>query len=308
MRGGRPRKARRAPRAALSASAAAALGLASLFLAACGPRPGAAGVFPAGGGPASEAPAGATRAPSVFGASLSARPGRGESRLEPAALAEAAAAFEVSWRAARGVAAAFAGMPEGGGEEAASVDLAGFLGSCEELASFTGRAFDPLEPAAAIEAAMGAALDLAAAEARRIGAKDFLLELGGGVYAAGLKAPGSPWRIAFRAEGGKPAICSLPLRDRAMAVARSDGAAARGDAAAKAVFPGIESVAVLAPSALAAEVLARAFLALGPEEWRRLAGGLGGLDALFETEDGFLLASPGVYQELAGVTLEALRL
>lgn len=308
MRAGRPGGARRAPRAAL-----AALGLASLFLAACGPRSGAAGGRSAGGEPSGEGPAGAARAPSVFGSSLLARPGRGGSSLDPAALAEAAAAFEAAWRAAVPAGAASAAMPDGGGEAAASADLAGFLGSCEELAVFTEGAFDPLEPGAAREAARGAALDRAAAEARRLGAGNFLLELGGGVYAGGLKAPGAPWRVAFGAEGGKPAICSLPLRDRAMAVARqevaaSEGEAAEGAAPPKAAYPGIESVAVLAPSALAAEVLARAFLALGPEEWRRLAGGLGGLDALFETEDGFLLASPGVYPGLAGVSLEALPL
>lgn len=262
MRCSRSLEAPRAQRAALAALASAALALT-----ACGSRPGA---------------------PVVFGSSLSARPGKGDSKLDSVALAEEAAAFETAFRAA--VRAGSAGVGVSGA--AVPADVALFLRSYEELAALTERAIDPME------AARGAALDRAVAEARRLGAEDFLLELGGTVYAAGAKARGGSWRVvigtASRSQGASVAgICSIPLRDRALAVARAE------DDRPVRPAQGIREVAVAAPSALAAEAMAEAFLELGPTSWLMLVSGIPGFDAVFITEDDYILATAGLYRILS---------
>lgn len=108
--------------------------------------------------------------------------------------------------------------------------------------------------------ARGMALDLAVESAREGGASSFLLELGGTIYAAGVKTSVAPWRVSIGNESTakNSAICSIPLSDRALAAVRAAGT---GD---------IREVAVAAPSALAAEVFANVLLSLGPASWKRL--------------------------------------
>ena len=133
--------------------------------------------------------------------------------------------------------------------------------------------------------ARGMALDLAVESAREGGASSFLLELGGTIYAAGVKTSAAPWRVSIGNESTakNSAICSIPLSDRALAAVRAAGT---GD---------IREVAVAAPSALAAEVFANVLLSLGPASWKRLLEGLPGFDAVFITVEGYILATSGIY-------------
>ena len=152
-----------------------------------------------------------------------------------------------------------------------------------ELEALSGGAFS-LELAGE-EAARGMALDLAVESAREGGASAFLLELGGTVYAAGAKASAGPWRISIGGDGSaeKSAICSFPLRDRALAASKATG-------------PGeVREVAVAAPSALAAEVFADTLLTLGPAAWGSLAAGMPGFDAVFIMDGGYILVTAGIY-------------
>ena len=155
-----------------------------------------------------------------------------------------------------------------------------------ELETLSGGAFS-LE-LAGDETARGMALDLAVESAREGGASSFLLELGGTVYAAGAKASAEPWRISIGGDGsaGKSAICSFPLRDRALAASKAAGS---GE---------VLQVAVAAPSALAAEVFADALLTLGPAAWGSLVAGMPGFDAVFIMEGGYILVTAGIYPYL----------
>lgn len=226
----------------------------------------------------------ATAAGTAFGAELRVVAGGGKApRAE--ILASRVAAFERAYR--------------GGAVDPGrfSDELAAFRERAEEVAALGGGAFRQ-EPGVD-EAARGMALDLAAEAARADGVEAFLLELGGTVYAAGAKSRGAPWRVVVGSgrlpEDGREGrgVCSFPLRNRALAAARAPKDSPQGAAA------GIREVAVAAPSALAAEALAEAFLELGPAAWGRLAAGLPGFDAVFLTDDGFILATAGLYGALS---------
>ena len=124
--------------------------------------------------------------------------------------------------------------------------------------------------------AQGYALDSIAAALDKLGVEDFVVELGGEVLARGRHPAGRPWRIAI--EAPKPADKAIQR------VVRLDGKAlaTSGDTANGYAFAGrryshiigpqrsapvngrMASVSVIAPSAIEADALATAVMALGP--------------------------------------------
>lgn len=135
--------------------------------------------------------------------------------------------------------------------------------------------------------AKGYAVDAVAAELVALGAGEFLVDIGGEMFAAGEKAPGVPWRVAIES----------PVADRRGIQRRIDlagGAIATsgdyrnffesdGERYSHAIDPrsgrpirhGLALVSVLDPSCMRADAWATALIVLGEERGRELAGRAG---------------------------------
>ena len=161
--------------------------------------------------------------------------------------------------------------------------------SCAQAEALTGLEVDPDRNRSPAEA--GFALDLAISRARENGGESFLISLGGDLFAAGLREPGSPWRIGLRIPGipESPLLGSFPLSNRAfVSISRQEiGLADSPDQPTGA--------GIAAPTAFAAAILAQALLASGPGSFLPFLRGLPGIDAVVIYPDGTLLISPGIY-------------
>lgn len=131
--------------------------------------------------------------------------------------------------------------------------------------------------------AKGYAVDSIAALLRRAGARDFLVEIGGEVYAEGRNPRGGPWRIGIEkpAPGQRQIQRVLPLYGRGMATSGNyrnffelEGQRYGHTLDPRTGWPvrhRLLSATVLHASTARADALATAFMVLGPAETLRLA-------------------------------------
>jgi len=181
--------------------------------------------------------------------------------------------------------------------------------------------FDRIEirPAALVKRVASATLDLSsiakgygvdqvAAVVRGEGFSDFLVEIGGEVYASGSRRRGGPWRVGInrpRADAATDALYRVvALRDGALATSGDyrqffvrDGARYShilDPRTGRPVTNGVVSVSVLAPDCTLADGLATAVMVMGVEDGLALVERLTGVEALVvvETKDGQLEDHP----------------
>ena len=125
--------------------------------------------------------------------------------------------------------------------------------------------------------AKGHALDLAATALSEMGIGEFLLELGGEVFANGMHPSGRPWQIGVERPFANPMTIARVIRPSGMALATS-GVATQGysvgqrfyshlidPSSGEPVDNEIASVSVLMPTGAAADAYATALMAMGPE-------------------------------------------
>ena len=157
--------------------------------------------------------------------------------------------------------------------------------------------------------AKGWALDAAARSLRALGYRDFLLQAGGDLYAAGRRG-GAPWRVDVRdPRGGRlDAITSVEVSDQAFSTSgdyeqyfEKDGRREHHLIDPRTCEPARASraVSVLARSAVDAEILGKALFAAGGREALALAT-RHGAEAIVVTAAGDLLATPGLRHALPG--------
>jgi FAD:protein FMN transferase len=148
--------------------------------------------------------------------------------------------------------------------------------------------------------AKGHALDQCVAALRAIGLTAFFIELGGEVFALGTRPDGQPWRAGVERPlpGGTPLQCIVTLSSEALATSgdRINSYSLSGHRYGHIIDPvslrpaenEIASVSVFAPQAIAADALATALFAMGPERGAALAE-QAGFAALFLIRDGVRL-------------------
>lgn len=156
--------------------------------------------------------------------------------------------------------------------------------------------------------AKGWAVDEAAKALRRLGFRDFLLQAGGDLYAAGRRGD-VPWRVAIR-DPDHPAgegIATLDVSDRAFSTSGDyehafvvDGRRYHHliDPRTCAPAPASRSVTILARSAVRAEIASKAAFVEGGPGGLALARALG-TEAVLVTASGEVLASAGLAARLA---------
>jgi thiamine biosynthesis lipoprotein len=151
--------------------------------------------------------------------------------------------------------------------------------------------------------AKGWALDAAARRLRALGERDFLLQAGGDLYAAGTRG-GRPWEIAVRDPRGGPldALATFAVSDRAFSTSGDYAQAfvASGRRVHHLLDPrtcepatASRAVSVLARTAVEAEILGKALFVLGGADALRRAEDAGA-EALVVTADGTLLLTAGL--------------
>ncbi len=152
--------------------------------------------------------------------------------------------------------------------------------------------------------AKGYGVDAVAEVLRDEGFADFLVEIGGEVYAAGVRRDGGPWRVGinrpYPEAGGKEVYKVVPLGGRALATSgdyRSyvlEGGVRLSHVidprSGQPVTNGVVSASVLAPSCMQADGLATAVMVMGAEAGLALVEGLDDVEALVlvERRGGFL--------------------
>lgn len=163
--------------------------------------------------------------------------------------------------------------------------------------------------------AQGYTVDLLADFLARNGVKNYLVELGGEVRAAGVNERGQPWQIGIDkpeddpAPRGRPLQTTVALRDRALATSGSyrKFVVREGRKYSHAIDPAtgypvthnLLSVSVLADNCTAADAYATAFLVLGLHKTMELAPRLGlEIYCVYADESGALQAraTPGFSQ------------
>ncbi|MFT3915964.1 MAG: FAD:protein FMN transferase [Anaeromyxobacteraceae bacterium] len=151
--------------------------------------------------------------------------------------------------------------------------------------------------------AKGWALDAAARALRALGYRDFLLQAGGDLYAAGSRG-GEPWTVGVRDPrgGAGDALLRLPVRDAAFSTSGDYEHAfvAGGRRYHHVLDPrtcrpaeGVRSVTVLAPSAVEAEIQGKSLFVAGPGAAQRLAREAG-VEAIVVDSAGRVVATPGL--------------
>jgi FAD:protein FMN transferase len=151
--------------------------------------------------------------------------------------------------------------------------------------------------------AKGWALDAAARALRALGYRDFLLQAGGDLYAAGSRN-GAPWEVGVRDPlGGRlDTLLSVPVSDRAFSTSGDyeQGFDAGGRRYHHLIDPrtcepaaGARAVSVLAGSAVDAEILGKALFVTGGPDAVALASRLG-VEAIVVTKGGQVLATGGL--------------
>lgn len=166
--------------------------------------------------------------------------------------------------------------------------------------------------------AKGYGVDQVAGVVREAGFSDFLVEIGGEVYAAGSRRGGGPWRVGInrpRADAPADELYRVAaLRDAALATSGDyrqffvrDGVRyshVLDPRTGRPVTNGVVSVSVLAPDCTLADGLATAVMVMGKDDGLALVERLPGVEALVvvETKDGRLEdhASSGFRSEAPG--------
>lgn len=145
--------------------------------------------------------------------------------------------------------------------------------------------------------AKGYAVDAVASLLAELGVRDYLVEIGGELRAAGANEEGAPWRVAIeRPAAGAPAAQRIvPLTDAAIATSGDyrnfyDLAGARvahmiDPRTGRPASHGLRSVSVIAERCSLADALSTALAVLGPDDGHALAVERGWA-VLFVTEDG----------------------
>ena len=153
--------------------------------------------------------------------------------------------------------------------------------------------------------AKGYAVDQVAALLRAEGLENFLVEIGGEVYAAGIKINGSRWKVGIN-QPSKDAppdrvYRAVPLENQALATSGDyrnffelDGKTYSHIIDPRTGFPvdnGVVSVSIRAESCMLADGLATAGMVMGPEKGLALLEGLEGVEGLIvvRQKDGSLL-------------------
>jgi thiamine biosynthesis lipoprotein len=155
--------------------------------------------------------------------------------------------------------------------------------------------------------AKGWGVDRAVSELRRRGLRDFTVQAGGDLYAAGTR-DGRPWRVGVRDPRGSPdePFAWVEVSDAAFSSSGdserffvSEGKRHHHIIDTRTCRPATASrqASVLAPSALDAEVLGKAVFVLGGEEGLALAA-RNGASAVIVTSANRVVASPGLSARL----------
>jgi thiamine biosynthesis lipoprotein len=155
--------------------------------------------------------------------------------------------------------------------------------------------------------AKGWGVDRAVEELRRRGLRDFTVQAGGDLFASGTRG-GKPWRIGVRDPRGAPGepFAWMEVRDAAFSTTGDserffvvDGVRYHHVIDTRTCRPATASrqVSVLAPSALAAEVLGKAVFVLGAEEGLSLAAREGAA-VVVVTAGNAVVASPALSGKL----------
>ncbi len=158
--------------------------------------------------------------------------------------------------------------------------------------------------------AKGWAVDQAAGALRALGFRDFLLQAGGDLYAAGRRGA-EPWRVSVRApRGGQlDALTALEVEDRAFSTSGDSEQAfeAGGRRFHHVIDPrtcrpsaGVQAVSILAASAVEAEILSKAVMVEGGPAGLALAEAAGA-EALLVDGAGRLQATPALAPRLLQV-------
>jgi thiamine biosynthesis lipoprotein len=140
------------------------------------------------------------------------------------------------------------------------------------------------------------------------GFTDFLVEIGGEVFASGRRRDGRPWRIGINrpdpAAGPGEVYKVVPLADQALATSGDYRSYVVEDGRRRShiidprtgqpVTNGVVSASVLAPTCMQADGLATAIMVMGPEDGIRLIEDLDGVEALIvvDRRAGFLEEHP----------------
>jgi thiamine biosynthesis lipoprotein len=158
--------------------------------------------------------------------------------------------------------------------------------------------------------AKGFALDLMAARIAGAGYRDFLVELGGEVVAAGADTNGAPWQVGIAhplgglhtvIDAGGLAVATSGDAINAYEVGGRRYSHIIDPATDEPVVNDVASVTVLAPSAMTADALATALMVMGPEQGMAFAEAHA-LPVLY------LLRSPDGLGEVASRSFDAHRL
>jgi len=146
--------------------------------------------------------------------------------------------------------------------------------------------------------AKGYGVDQVADEVRRAGFRDFLVEIGGEVYAAGVRPDGHPWRVGInRPQAGArfdDVYKVIALRDRALATSgdyrnffMDNGVRYSHIIDPQTGYPvpaGVVSVSILADNCTLADGLATAVVVMGVEQGLALINRLDRVEGLIVTE------------------------
>ena len=159
--------------------------------------------------------------------------------------------------------------------------------------------------------AKGYAIDRASAVLRRHGLSHFIVDGGGDLFVAGVKAPQTHWRLGIQNPRQRDdLLAALRVRDVALVTSGDyergfvlDGRRYHHIIDLRTGYPAELSmgVTVLAPTAALADALATALFVLGPIEGIVVAGELEGVEAAIVEPDGNLATTPGMLARLESV-------
>lgn len=155
--------------------------------------------------------------------------------------------------------------------------------------------------------AKGHALDSMAAACIELGVSDFLIELGGEVFAQGAHPAGRRWQVGVEGPAGFQHVVSLDGAALATSGIAVNSYAHGGRRYAHIVDPAtgrpadtaLFSVTAAAASAMTADALATALFAMGPERGPAFAGEAG-IEALFVMQDGAEATTGGFDTRILG--------
>jgi thiamine biosynthesis lipoprotein len=154
--------------------------------------------------------------------------------------------------------------------------------------------YHPLVTVDLASIAKGYGVDVAAEVIKSLGYQNYLVEIGGEVYAAGRRQDGKPWKVGVnRPQKGASATQvykALNLEDRAMATSGDyrnyveiDGRTYSHIIDPRTGYPvknGVVSTSVIAPNCTLADGLATALMVMGPQEGIRLLNKLEKVEGL----------------------------